>query len=65
MAQCVFCDDPTNCYLEQVPRRWGSIPDVSIARLWTATMDHRSGRDRDLHIDCLNRFTDADYQSTF
>ena len=64
MARLVFRDDQTNCLLEQVPHRWGGIPNVSIASLWANTMDRRGGCDRDRHVACLNRFADADYQSS-
>ena len=64
MARLVFRDDQTNCLLEQVPHRWDGIPNVSIASLWANTMDRRGGSDRDRHVACLNRFADADYQSS-
>lgn len=59
-----FRDKQTNVFLEQVPHRWGGISDVSIASLWADTMDRRGGRDRGLHIVCLNGFADVDSQST-
>jgi hypothetical protein len=64
MARLVFFDDQTNCLLEQVPHRWGGIPNVSIASLWADTMDLRGGWDRDQHVACSNRFADANYQSS-
>ena len=64
MARLVFRNDQTNYRLEQVPHRWGGIPDVSIASLRADTMDRGGGCDRYRHVACLNRFADADYQSS-